>query len=570
MIHRLRVVSILSLALSASIVNAAQICPPIGPIATPAGAVSATIFNSVSSTVDPNVPLFVAPYAVQNCVVDVAIVTGPLSDRSTINIRLRLPQVWNGKLFMGGGGGFSGNYMDETGLGFPIYLNSTPLNRGYATVVTDTGHQASGTDGSWALNAPEKQINYAYKGVHLAAVTAKTVLVNYYGQTPSHSYFQGCSNGGREALMEASRYPTDFDGIIAGAPVVEWTNVLTRLAHDVRSNYLLSVAEQLDEFHLDLITQTVLAKCDAKDGVIDGIINNPKVCNFHPKTDLPRCPGNTPAAGCFTSKQIQFISSIYQDFRVSSGHDGQIVIRGHEPGSETGNDNPLAQAFDQGWSSWVTGTPIIGPPIDGRYIGASFLFEYGLDAFFIFNNPSFDLVSYLLSNNDNVVYKEMVSGVGFLDLPTFNLANFKANGGKLVMYQGWIDPALMPRSTIDDYRAIKQQTRGSDSDFLRLYMVPGLAHCAYGPGPQIFAGVDVLEQWVENGNAPNSITAFSIDFSKNRPLCPYPQVAKLIDPTNANNVAGWTCKTADGDDGDVDDATYNSDEDARVSANFGN
>ena len=511
----------------------------VGPIVPPAGAVSATIISATPQTVDPNQAMFPVPH----CLVKADIVTQNASnptDQSTIKIVLRLPNTWNGKFFMGGQGGFSGNAEDEGFLGGLISLNGTPLLRGYSTATTDTGHQGtSAFDGSWALETPpspgidsQKEINYAYVGVHLAAVTAKQIIGTYYGQLPTYSYFNGCSNGGRQGVMEASRYPADFDGIIAMAPSISGTKLATRFGFDER--LYLPIFGQLTQAKLDLISQRVLAVCDAKDHVLDGIINTPKTCNFKPSRDLPKCVGNIDGPACFTKTQIAFIDSMYQDIKVKNAITGkQVVLEGFEPGSETGD--PSATQFLLGWSSWITGTPALGG------VGLQFIFLDQIEAFFVFDDPSFDLVSYLFSNTDEAVYHQLLSTISLADVP-LNLSSYKARGGKLILMHGWLDAAIQPRATIERYGEIKQQTKGNDKEWLRLFMLPGLGHCAFGAGPQVFAGVDLLENWVEDGQAPESFVAYSLSGTINRPICAYPKVAKVINPAgNVNDSSNWRC-----------------------------
>ncbi|MDQ3239332.1 MAG: tannase/feruloyl esterase family alpha/beta hydrolase, partial [bacterium] len=206
--------------------------------------------------------------------------------------------------------------------------------------------------------------------------------------------------------------------------------------------------------------------------------------------------------------------------------------RGIEPGSETGDAVP--NQFLLGWASWITGTPALGG------VGLGYIFAQGRFAYFAYDDPTFVLANFLPSKSNNEIYTLLNAPNAE---PSTDLSAFKQRGGKLIIYNGWLDPFVAPRATIDYYQMIKQSTRASEENFMRLFLMPGLGHCGFGPGPQIFDGPAVLENWVEHGQAPDSITAFNRSFSMNRPICPYPKTAKLIDSSaNANESSNWTCQ----------------------------
>ena len=249
-----------------------------------------------------------------------------------IDFEVRLPTVWNGKLYFGGNPGFAGT--------IPTYpAISTALGRGYATAVTDTGHQATQTDGSWALNNPEGQINFFYRAIHVVTVAAKRIVEAYYGHVPGLSYFQGCSNGGRQALIEAQRYPADFNGIIAESPVLDQMGALLGYSWKAQAAQLSAVPPD----KVSVLAKAVLQECDGKDGLQDGLISDPRRCRFDPQS-LLCAAGDAP--DCLTAEQVQAVRMIYAG-PVNSA--GERLYPGSPQGHETYG------AATDGWPLWITG-----------------------------------------------------------------------------------------------------------------------------------------------------------------------------------------------------------------------
>ncbi len=469
-----------------------------------------------------------APYKELPAFCRVAGVIKPTSD-SEIKFEVWLPSAnWNGKFHGIGNGGFAGS-ISYTGL-------AGALARGYATASTDTGH--SGGDASWALGHPEKIVDYGHRGIHEMTEKAKLVIKAFYGDGPKRSYFASCSNGGRQALMEAQRYPDDYDGIIAGAPANAFSRILTGFAWNMQ-NTLVDPAAYISAKKLKAIEAAALASCDARDGVTDGVLDDPTKCAFDPAVLL--CKG-AETDDCLTEKQIAALKKIYAGPRNAKG---QQIIPGFTPGGETGLG---------GWTPWITG----GTPT------AAMQFFFSTQAFknMVYNNPNWDYKTFDLERDGKMADEKLAPALNATDP---NLKAFSARGGKLILYHGWNDAALPPVNTIDYFQSVvaKLGQRQTDS-FARLYMAPGVQHCSGGPGPDTFGQMVTkaqsdpqhdltlaLERWVEQGVAPEMVIATkrqggsSDAASRTRPLCPYPQVARYKGSGSADDAANFTCAMGD-------------------------
>jgi feruloyl esterase len=424
-----------------------------------------------------------------------------------VGFEVRLPTTWNGKLYFQGAPAFAG-----------IIAGPGPgLTRGYAEATTDTGHKGGPPvpvlDGSWALNNPERQINFGYLAVHSVAIVAKQIVESFYGKMPDHSYFEGCSNGGRQALMEAQRYPTDFDGIIAGSPTFDYTGFMMGWNWDAQAQKLTSIPES----KIAMIAAAVLEECDARDGLRDGLISDPRRCRFNPRT--LQCPG-ADSAGCLTLGEVRTLIKVYGG-PVNS--DQEQLYPGLPKGHEDGAD---------GWSQWVTGSGTT-PPLQ-------FLVSDGYLRFFVFG-PAFDSLTF---NFDTDPARVIPTG-DFLNAANPDLSLFKANGGKLIMWNGWSDPGATPVRTVRYFLDIVD-TLGEDAlQFSRLFMAPGVHHCGGGPGPNTFDMLAPLENWVERGVAPDQIVAShktGTTVDRTRPLCSYPLEAKYTGTGSTDDATNFVCR----------------------------
>jgi hypothetical protein len=449
------------------------------------------------------------------------------SPDSDIRIEVWMPvDGWNGKFQGQGNGGFAGEFYYR-GL-------AVAVRDGYATASTNTGHSAGGTDASWALGHPEKVTDFGYRGIHEMTRVAKAVTEAFYGKNPQHSYFAGCSNGGRQALMEAQRFPEDYDGILAGAPANFWTHLLTKALADSQAT-TLDPASYIPSSKLPAIARAVNAACDAQDGVADGIVNDPRQCHFDPATLVCK---EGDSEKCLTAPQTLALKKLYE-----GPHDakGSLIFPGYLPGAEEGPG---------GWGTWITGA---GP-------GKSLMFAFGTG---YFSNMVYEKTNwnYKEANVDRALQAAEEKTVDKLNATDANLAAFQARGGKLILYHGWNDPAISALNTINYYNSVATRMGMKTTDaFVRLYMAPGVQHCGGGPGPDSFgaggAGAKdpqhnmalALEQWVEKGIAPSAIIATKYadgDPAKGvkmtRPLCPYPQVAKHRGQGDSNDAGNFVC-----------------------------
>jgi hypothetical protein len=458
----------------------------------------------------------------------IAVEAQPSAD-SDIKVEIWMPESdWNGKFQGRGNGGFAGE-IDYHGLAMAVH-------QGYASAGTDTGHSAGGTDARWALNHPEKITDFGFRAIHEMTLTAKAVMNEFYSHHLQHSYFSSCSNGGRQALMEAQRFPADYDGIVAGAPANYWTHLLTSAVWDAQAT-TREPASYIPASKLPAIARAVNDACDAQDGVTDGVLNDPRKCHFEPVTLL--CQSED-ADTCLTPPQAEALKKLY-----AGAHDsgGARIFPGLLPGAEEGPG---------GWSLWIT----------GQAPGGSLLFAFGGGFFanMVYAQPDWNYraadIGQLAKAGDARLAKD-------LNATNADLTPFQARGGKLIVYHGWNDPAISALNTIDYFHAV-QTAMGHDKveQFARLYMVPGMQHCDGGPGADYF-GQDgpspvstdaehsvqlAVERWVEKSTAPSAIIASRYSgrrgggsLQMTRPLCAYPQVASYKGQGDSNDAANFLC-----------------------------
>jgi feruloyl esterase len=439
-----------------------------------------------------------------------------------VQFEIWMPSQWNRKLLAVGNGGLAGT------ISYGAMLK--PLLRGYATSSTNTGHVGVTTnDGTWALGHYERIVDFADRGIHAMAEADKVILRAFYGNMPSHSYFNGCSQGGHEALIEAQRYPNDFDGIIAGDPANNWTR------HYAGGHLWSAMAMEGDGYipaaKVPLIAEAVNNECDALDGVKDGVLSDPRRCRFDPAKLL--CKGSdTPA--CLTAPQVDAVNKLWTGLRDSNGDQ---VYPGIVPGGEAGPG---------GWANWITG------PEPGRSAHANLGIPFY--RYMVFEDPNWDYRTFRFEASNG-----LDSDVDFTDGKLGALFNatspdmtaFESRGGKLIQYHGWSDPDITPLNSIQYYESVaKYMARGGNhglrdtKEFYRLFMVPGMQHCSGGPGATAFDLVEPLEQWVEKGVAPEKVIASRVtngQVERTRPLCPHPQEAKWTGTGSTDEAANFVC-----------------------------
>ncbi len=434
----------------------------------------------------------------------------------TIGFEIRLPQQsWNGKLLMQGCGGFCGT----TAM---IAQCDDALARGYACVSTDLGHKSTPIDGKWAYNNPQGEIDFYYRATHATAQAAKAIVATAMGQDIERSYFRGCSTGGRQGLISAQRFPADFDGIIAAAPAGVSPGGGLHLIWSALANLDDSGAPILPASKIPLLHNAMLEACDAVDGLEDGLIDDPRVCQFDPADMQCR---RRPAADCFTGPEVAAIRRIYQGAVDSSGTPLYRAVP--MPGSEL---------------NWV-------PAYIGVDNAPSIYYLFGGDFFRYLafsEDPGPDWMPAQFDFDQDpqrMGYNRHLNNAASPDL-----RSFVARGGKLISYQGWSDQSVPPLGVVDYLGDVERFMGGADavSNYFRLFMMPGVAHCVGGEGPSRVDALAALEVWVEQDTAPEMLVAYKLkndpgsfaaahlppsteNIEMSRPLYPYPDVARYRD-----------------------------------------
>jgi feruloyl esterase len=435
-----------------------------------------------------------------------------------VNVEVNLPSAWNGRLYMFGNGGFAGESFEATNR---AANRARGLRYGFATAATDTGHSAASEPGaSFAVNR-QKLVDFGFRSLHVTAETAKLLVRAYYSQAPTKSYFDGCSQGGRQALILAQRFPADFDGIVAGAPGLD--NTGTMLA---RAWWMQGLANNpIPSSKLKLVADRVYEQCDAKDGLKDGLIDDPRRCGFEPARDLPRCAAGTDNSDCFTAAQIASLERVHSDV-VSQG---KRLFPGWPYGSEISGPN--------GQSGWI------GQAVTGAN-GQSTWTRYAETFLQFMAFPEKD-PNYPLSRFDIDKDAARTATLGqILNATDADLSAFERRGGKLIMYFGWADPQLNPMMGVEYYEKVAERMGSATGDFFRLFMVPGMFHCGGGVGTSVFDATTPLLRWVESGNKPDQLAASRVVDNKvvrTRPLCTYPQVARYKGTGSIDEAANFSC-----------------------------
>jgi pimeloyl-ACP methyl ester carboxylesterase len=428
-----------------------------------------------------------------------------------------LPDDWNRRFLMGGGGGYVGSVENQ--------FQST-VHEGYATVGTDAGHTGFALVAGWALRNDRRIADYGHRAVHRTAEVTRALIVAYYGRPPEHSYFIGCSNGGREALMEAQRYPADFDGIVAIAPAFNFVEIATAFVRNLQAQYPTGDfgAPVVTPAVLRLLAAKVTETCDAIDGVRDGMLENPEACTFT-LASLPACANDVTADGCVTRAQRAALTAFTTPLTAGT-------LR--YPGLPFGDE-----ADPEGWKTWITG-PVANmmemtgaPTVQGAF-GTQF-FKY-----FVYGDSAWRYVDYDLARAG----RDGAKVAALLSATNPDLSAFRARGGKLLLAHGWSDPALNARSTIEYFKAVQRRTRRA-SMFTRLFLLPGVLHCAGGSGCDDVDYAGIIRRWVEQGEAPSRIIARKLrgtEVVRTHPLCAYPMTARYNGTGSTDDAAAFTCR----------------------------
>lgn len=415
-----------------------------------------------------------------------------------INFELLLPNNWNERFLMSGGGGFVGNIQNNF---------RDKVNSGYVTAGTDAGHKGSGIDASWGLNNMERQLDFGKLAIHLTAVVSKSIINSYYCKDPAYSYFIGCSRGGGQAMMEAQNYPGDFQGIVAGAPAFSWPAIGAKFIQNSQKNYpdpANMKTPVITKDNLRSLQDEVLKQCDTLDGIKDGIVSDPRACKFD-FSRLHVCPDGGATTGCFTAKQLEAIKIVYTPL---TNNQGTIY-----PGFPFGAENA-----EGGWDAWIAGNnPAMNMP------SAQYLFGTSMFKYLVFNDSAWDYSKYDFTD----FFKETRYASAYLDATQTDYTSFKKLRRKMIMYHGWDDPALSAFRTISYYEDVEKKDKNIQS-YIRLFLLPGVLHCGGGPGPDDIEWLTLIRDWVEHDKTPERVIMSKKKDGKTvmtRPVFPYPKVA---------------------------------------------
>jgi hypothetical protein len=419
---------------------------------------------------------------------------------------VKLPTNWNERFQMVGNGGWAGT------ISLPAV--DTAVRAGYAATSTDTGHDAQKEPGATFAypgpnnpNAARKLIDHGYLAVHETALLAKKMIRAYYGAEPRYSYWVGCSTGGRQGLMEAQRYPEDFDGYVVGAPVL----FLSGLQMKAIYNYQIAGTGpgQIKAEKSAVLAKAFLDKCDAFDGVKDGLAENPLKCGFDPAKDLEKCAAGSDGPSCFTDAQIAALKKIYDGVRDSKGN---LLFPGLSPGGDgaAANGFGLADTF----MKFMAFDPAPGPDWDYRS------FNFDVDP----------------ARLHSVAMK--------IDATITDLTAVKMRGGKILQYHGWSDPGVSPKMSINYHDAVAKITGKETDDFYRLFLVPGMGHCQGGPGCSNVDWLTPMVNWLEKGIAPSVLVGAHVErgqTTRTRPICAYPNEARYKGSGSIDAAENFTC-----------------------------
>ena len=420
---------------------------------------------------------------------------------------IRLPKAWKDRLLFQGGGGLNGVLHPAVGVTGAAITPETKsaLHFGYAVVSTDSGHQDPGgplPDGSFGAD-PSARDDYNFLSTKRVTDVARQVIKHHYGRPVKYAYFKGCSNGGREALQMAQRYPEYFNGIIAGAPAFNLTNAAIAEAWNTMQLAAVSpkLTEALTESDLQLLAAKVLEQCDTLDGLKDGLIFRPEACRFNPET-LPLSPAKiTALKNIYTGPKNSQGKALYSPWPYDSG------------------------VADPGWRIWMTGLGN-GQAINVR-IFPSFFNGLALAG----EKPEIDIFHF----NFDTDPPRIARAAKDINATSTNYTKFRQHGGKLILYTGISDPVFSPLDLIRYYKQIPH-------DFSRLFLSPGMCHCQGGPGLDDFDSLIALQRWVENGEAPERLIAAGRAFpGRTRPLCAYPKTAKYTGKGDPESASSFTC-----------------------------
>ncbi|MCX8021346.1 MAG: tannase/feruloyl esterase family alpha/beta hydrolase [Syntrophorhabdaceae bacterium] len=446
-----------------------------------------------------------------------------------IGFSIRIPTTWNGKFVMLGCGGACGSIVMQEG------QMGAYLNQGYAVAADDSGHSSPSTmDWSFAYNPPsntnpnaeQKLKDHGYRSIHETTVLAKSLINAIKGSNPTYSYYVGGSTGGRQGLMNAQRYPKDFNGWLVSMPVRDITgNAMMDVWKAVQFYTTFPSDASSQAAKLAILANKIYDKCDALDGVKDGLIDDPRKCTFNPLTDLPPCTNDVDANNCFTSAQRAAIKKIYEGPKNAAG---DLLFPGLAPGGE-----PVMPSFFGAPSSGLSTGIAAGLGLGG-----------GFQQYVVMKDPSFNVMAYNWETDPPKSRAQSLRDI--LDATKTDLSEVKNRGGKIILWHGWADTLVTPFQSIYYYEdVLKTMGDAATKSFFKLYMLPGHGH-GFGIGPVADFFPNIVN-WVEKGEEPGKVIATRTANANlgltamTRPLCPYPQVARYKGTGDINDASNFTC-----------------------------
>ena len=454
--------------------------------------------------------------------------TGPDGKEYGDKFQLRLPNLWTGRFLFQGGGGLDGMLNPAVGPARPGF--KTALARGYAVVSTDGGHEATNPgDGTFGAD-PQAREDYQYRSTERVAPMAKSIIAQYYGKPSEHSYMAGCSNGGREAMIAAQRYPSLFDGVVAGDPAFDltraavaeaWFSIKFAEIAPKGTNGMPALQKAFPDSDLKLLISAVLKTCDELDGLKDGMIDNPDSCHFNPA--VLQCKSEKTDT-CLSREQVKALQTTFA---------GPTDSRGGALYSDWPYDAGLAAP---GWQIWTLGNEQM--PAINVMIYPQFVNNVALPSG---EAPIKDAFSFDFDKDPQRISKS----ANLINADSTDLGSFRQRGGKLILYTGMSDPVFSANDLISYYRRLTQANGGmtSTQQFVRLFRIPGMNHCGGGPALDDFDDLTAIEDWVEKGVAPDRLIATGRDFpGRNRPLCPYPEISKYNGTGSTEDAKNFTCQ----------------------------
>ena len=420
---------------------------------------------------------------------------------SKITAVYRLPDNWNGKMLGLGGGGWSGN--------ITLQAAQPGLARGYALAQTDGGHpQTDSANPAWTLNNPVLVTDFAHRAVHETAVVGKQVVAAFYGRTANRNYFQGCSTGGRMAMMETQRYPDDYEGVIAGAPVY---SLLVQTSNVVRDQIFRAPGAEISVSLMKKVNAAAVAACDKDDGLADGVVNKPYACKWDPSAMA--CKAGADPKSCLAPAQVKAVRQAYTTVKTRSGVVGNY---GLTRGSEAGWNPFVATVYATARTS-INGS--LGELVP-----------------LIFGDADFPMSQFNIEKHQAAVHQTPFAKE--YEASSTDLSRFFQRGGKLLLWHGMDDPGPSALATADYYdRAVKQ----NGGDNIRFYGLPGVYHCGGGPGADQLDTITALEQWVEQGKAPGDLVAKNTRAGFERPACQWPRTPRYTSGDD-KSAASFRCE----------------------------